>query len=71
MLVLGRKKGERIQIGESIEVVVLAVRRSSVKLGIVAPREISVQRTELLQQLLGIEFVEPDAEEHKMAAVCD
>jgi len=45
MLVLSRRKGQRIIIGD-IEIVVTAVHRSSVKLGITAPRRLSILRGE-------------------------
>ncbi|HQX48917.1 MAG TPA: carbon storage regulator [Planctomycetaceae bacterium] len=48
MLVLSRKSDERIMIGD-IEVVILEIRGNKVRLGIKAPREISVVRTELTQ----------------------
>src|SRR5262249_54906396 len=48
MLVLGRKVGERVVIGDGIVVTVLAVRGLSVRLGIEAPRSVPVNREELL-----------------------
>lgn len=48
MLVLSRKSDERIMIGD-IELVILEIRGNKVRLGIKAPREISVVRTELTQ----------------------
>jgi carbon storage regulator len=51
MLALTRKKGESIMIGDNIEVVVLGVMGEQVKLGIVAPREISVYRKEIYEQI--------------------
>jgi carbon storage regulator len=51
MLVLSRKNNESIMIGENIEVVVLEIRDGNVKLGINAPREVSVHRTEVFNQL--------------------
>lgn len=47
MLVLGRKAGERILIGEDVVVTVVAVGGERVKLGIEAPRETRVWRGEL------------------------
>ena len=47
MLVLSRKPGESIDIGEETTVTVLEVRGDRVRLGIVAPKEIRVVRTEL------------------------
>jgi carbon storage regulator CsrA len=46
MLVLRRKVGERIMIGDSIEVVVLRVRGGKVRLGFVAPQSVRVDRQE-------------------------
>lgn len=47
MLVLSRKLMDRIQIGESIVVTVLEIRGNRVRIGIDAPRDIGVLRTEL------------------------
>lgn len=44
MLVLGRKEGEVIQIGENIVITVTEIRENSVRIGIQAPREIAVRR---------------------------
>ncbi len=51
MLVVSRKPGERVRIGESIEVTVLAVRGEQVSLGISAPREVPIHRQELLERI--------------------
>ncbi len=51
MLVLARKVGQQIIIGEEIEVTVLEVRGEQVRLGINAPRSISIHRKELLTQV--------------------
>jgi len=48
MLVLSRRKYESIRIGENIEIKVLDVRGGRVRLGIVAPVEVSVVRHEVL-----------------------
>jgi carbon storage regulator len=47
MLVLSRKVGEQIIIGDNIRLEVVSVRGSRVQLGITAPREVPVQREEL------------------------
>jgi carbon storage regulator len=47
MLILTRKLGETINIGENIEVKVLKVRGTQVQLGISAPTEIKVMRQEI------------------------
>ncbi|MEB3206506.1 MAG: carbon storage regulator [Vampirovibrionales bacterium] len=51
MLVLSRKPGQRILIGEDIALVILDVRPDGVKLGIEAPRSIPIYREELLQEI--------------------
>jgi len=49
MLVLKRKVGERVMLGDSIEVQVLAVEGETVKLGFVAPPDIQILRHELFE----------------------
>jgi carbon storage regulator len=47
MLVLTRKKGESIMIGDHIELVVLSTEGDTVRLGIKAPKSIEVYRKEV------------------------
>ena len=47
MLILTRRIGEKLLIGDDIEVVVLDVNRNQVKVGIKAPRSMTVLREEL------------------------
>lgn len=47
MLVLSRKKDEKIIIGDGITIMVIEVRGDKVRLGIDAPKEISVHREEV------------------------
>jgi carbon storage regulator len=47
MLVLSRKVGEEIVIGEDIRVVVVATHNNRVRLGLTAPAEVSIQRNEI------------------------
>lgn len=51
MLVLTRKLNEGIVIGEHIRITVLEIKDQSVKLGIQAPREISVHRDEVFAEI--------------------
>lgn len=51
MLVLGRKKGEKIIIGNDIEIEVLSIDGDQVKLGISAPRLIDVHRHEVYEAI--------------------
>lgn len=51
MLILTRKINERVLIGDDIELTVLSIRGNQVKLGINAPKQISVHREEIYQRL--------------------
>lgn len=66
MLVLARKLNESIMIGDDIEIVVIDIKGDQVKLGIKAPRKITVHRKEIYQEIkqeniaaMGSEF-DPD-----------
>src|SRR5687768_18566235 len=51
MLVLSRQRDETIMIGDDIEVTVVDIRGDKVRLGITAPREISVHRKEVYEAI--------------------
>ena len=51
MLVLTRKVGESIVIGEGITVTIVDVKGDTVRVGVDAPREVKVQRSEVLEQI--------------------
>lgn len=51
MLVLTRKLHQSIVIGDEIEVVVLEVRGEQVRIGIKAPKNVSVHRKEIYEQI--------------------
>jgi carbon storage regulator len=51
MLVLSRRKDEKIVIGDNITVMVVELRRDKVRLGIEAPPEITVHREEVYQAI--------------------
>lgn len=51
MLVLSRKKGESIMIGDQIEVKIIAVDGDQVKLGILAPKSVKVHRSEIFEAI--------------------
>lgn len=48
MLVLSRKLGEKITIGEGIVITVVDIDRGKIRLGIEAPRDVPIYRNELL-----------------------
>jgi carbon storage regulator len=62
MLVLTRKTGQRIMIGDQIEVAVLSVAGEKVRLGITAAKEIPIYRDEVYRRIrrAGAESAEPN-----------
>lgn len=51
MLVLSRKKDEVIVIGDDIEITVVDVRGDQVKIGVSAPRSVSIHRKEVYEAI--------------------
>jgi carbon storage regulator len=51
MLILTRKLGERITIGDDIVITLLEIAESQVKLGIEAPKGISIHRQEIYERI--------------------
>lgn len=51
MLALTRKKGESLVINNNIEVTILEIRGDQIKLGISAPRDVSIYRKEVYLQI--------------------
>ena len=52
MLVLTRRKNESIMIRDDIEIVIVEIRGNKVRLGIDAPKEMSVHRREVYDAIL-------------------
>ena len=53
MLVLSRKRGERIVIGPNIELTVVDIRGKRVRLAVDAPRDVSIHRQEIYRRIQG------------------
>lgn len=51
MLIITRKKGESLMIGDDIEITVSKIDDGSVKIGVNAPKNISILRKELYEQV--------------------
>ena len=51
MLVLSRRKNERIIINDDITVMIVDIRGDKVRLGIEAPREVAVHRSEIYEAI--------------------
>lgn len=62
LLVISRKKGESLLIGDDIEITVIKTDENSVKLSISAPRSVTILRKELYKEV---------GEENKNAAAMD
>ena len=60
MLVLSRKLGEKIVIGDNIVVTIVKIDRNQIRIGIEAPSEIPVYREEIfVNRQAGVEFNQP------------
>jgi carbon storage regulator len=51
MLILTRKLGEKINIGDDITVTLLEIKGAQVKLGIQAPKSIGIHRNEIYEKI--------------------
>ncbi len=51
MLILTRRVGETLMIGDSVTVTVLGVKGNQVRVGITAPKDVAVHREEIFQRL--------------------
>ena len=52
MLILTRRIGEKLVIGENVTVAVVGVKGNQIRVGIDAPRDIQVHRDEIYQRIL-------------------
>ncbi len=71
MLVLSRKRNESVIINDNIVVTVIDVRGDKVRIGIEAPRDVSVHRQEVLEAILSekLKFSENPSEESSSSFV--
>ena len=51
MLILTRRTGENLRIGDDIEIKVLEMKGSQIRLGIQAPKHVTVHREEVYQRI--------------------
>lgn len=67
MLILTRRVGESVMIGEEVTITVLRVKGNQVRLGVNAPRTVSVQREEIFERIKN-EVPDGEAEEVRLKA---
>ena len=51
MLILTRRIGESVMIGDDIKISVLGVKGNQIRIGVSAPREVAVHREEIFQRI--------------------
>ena len=51
MLILTRRVGEKLMIGDDISLVIIGIRGNQVRIGVDAPKEVTVHREEIYQRI--------------------
>ena len=62
MLILTRRIGETLMIGEEVSVTVLGVKGNQVRIGVNAPKEIGVHREEIYEKIKAEKVMEGEAQ---------
>jgi carbon storage regulator len=68
MLILTRRVGETIVIGDNVVVTVLGIKGNQVRIGVNAPKDVSVHREEIYKRIRDEQEVPPQKMEEKDAA---
>lgn len=62
MLILTRRIGEVLRIGDDVSITVLGIKGNQVRLGIDAPKDVAVHREEIYQRIKREEVQAPEGE---------
>ena len=66
MLILTRRIGEVVRIGDDVTVTILDVKRNQIRIGIDAPREVSVHREEVYNRIQSEQVAEQESSASKL-----
>ena len=69
MLILTRRVGETLMIGDEVTVTVLGVKGNQVRIGVRAPKHVSVHREEIYERIRAEQEAEPDSSAQASAAL--
>ena len=65
MLVVTRRTGEKIMIGDNMEIMVISVQGPQVRIGIKAPKDVSVHREEIYKRIQSSQAQKTDPSNQK------
>ena len=64
MLILTRRIGESLKVGDDISITVLGIKGSQVRIGINAPKDVTVHREEVYNRIKNVEKVPKETSSH-------